>query len=102
MNPLRAVGRALLIPPIRFYKRFISPILPPACRYIPSCSQYAIEAIELHGPVTGSWLATRRICRCHPWGGHGWDPVPGSADAVEDACGGLTGGREEPEGRGGA
>ncbi len=92
-NPLRAVGRALLIPPIRFYRRFISPALPPACRYIPSCSQYAIEAIDLHGPVKGSWLATRRICRCHPWGGHGWDPVPGSPDAGDGVP--VAGSQEE-------
>jgi putative membrane protein insertion efficiency factor len=97
-----AIGRALLIPPIRFYRRFISPALPPACRYIPSCSQYAIEAIELHGPVKGSWLATRRICRCHPWGGHGWDPVPGSADAGDGApaAGSQEKGRRGGRGRG--
>ncbi|MFM2090708.1 MAG: hypothetical protein RLZZ127_1197 [Planctomycetota bacterium] len=101
---LRSIGRALLIPPIRFYRRFISPALPPACRYIPSCSQYAIEAIELHGPMQGGWLATRRICRCHPWGGHGWDPVPGSPDAMGDgtpAAGSHEEGRRGGRGRGG-
>ena len=46
------------------------------CRFSPSCSQYALDAIEIHGAWRGSWLATRRILRCHPWGGHGWDPVP--------------------------
>ena len=46
------------------------------CRYVPTCSQYADEAIELHGAVKGSWLGLRRLARCHPWGGHGWDPVP--------------------------
>jgi hypothetical protein len=66
----------LLIAPIRFYRRFISPYTPPSCRYTPTCSQYAIEALRKHGPFKGSWLAVRRILRCHPWGGHGYDPVP--------------------------
>lgn len=62
--------------PIRFYRRFISPLKPPMCRYLPTCSAYALEALERHGAVKGSWLATKRICRCHPWGGSGYDPVP--------------------------
>lgn len=49
---------------------------PSPCRYDPSCSSYAVEALQVHGAVRGSWLAVRRIGRCHPWGGHGWDPVP--------------------------
>lgn len=49
---------------------------PPSCRYVPSCSHYVDEAVQLHGVVKGSWLGFRRICRCHPWGGHGVDPVP--------------------------
>ena len=49
---------------------------PSPCRYAPSCSQYAIDALETHGALRGGWLASRRILRCHPWGGHGWDPVP--------------------------
>ena len=53
-----------------------SRILPPSCRYAPSCSQYAIEALEKHGAIRGGWLAAKRIMRCHPWGGHGYDPVP--------------------------
>lgn len=61
---------------VRVYQRWISPALPPACRYAPTCSNYMIEAIDVHGPIRGVWLGTRRICRCHPWGGHGWDPVP--------------------------
>lgn len=49
---------------------------PSPCRYQPTCSSYALEAVEVHGARRGSWLAVRRLCRCHPWGGHGWDPVP--------------------------
>lgn len=49
---------------------------PSPCRYLPSCSEYAVEALEVHGAVRGGWLSVRRICRCHPWGGHGYDPVP--------------------------
>ena len=66
----------LLTAPIHFYRRHISPLTPPACRFTPTCSQYAIEAIEKHGPVRGLWLALRRLLRCHPWGGSGYDPVP--------------------------
>lgn len=68
--------KRLLIFPIRFYQRSISPLFPPACRFTPTCSQYAIEAIDKHGPVKGLWLAIKRISRCHPWGGSGYDPVP--------------------------
>ncbi|MCI9285455.1 MAG: membrane protein insertion efficiency factor YidD [Muribaculaceae bacterium] len=66
----------LLILPIRFYQLCISPMLPAACRFTPTCSSYAIEAIQRHGPFRGSWLALKRIARCHPWGGSGYDPVP--------------------------
>ena len=66
----------LLILPILFYKSYISPLTPPSRRYTPTCSQYAIEAIRKHGPFRGLWLAIKRICRCHPWGGSGYDPVP--------------------------
>jgi putative membrane protein insertion efficiency factor len=61
---------------IAFYRRWISPLLPPRCRFIPSCSEYAFEAIESYGTVRGGWLATRRICRCHPFHPGGFDPVP--------------------------
>ena len=68
--------KTLLILPIRFYQRFISPLLPPACRFTPTCSQYAIEAIQKHGALKGLYLAIRRLLRCHPWGGSGYGPVP--------------------------
>lgn len=71
-NPITA----LLIAPIRFYQRCISPLTPPSCRFTPTCSQYAIEALRKHGPLKGSMLALRRLLRCHPWGGSGYDPVP--------------------------
>lgn len=72
----RRVFGGLFIALIRFYQYAISPYLSPSCRYSPSCSQYGIEAIRKHGPLRGGWLAVRRISRCHPWGGHGHDPVP--------------------------
>ncbi len=68
--------RRLLIKLIQFYKLLISPFFPPSCRYQPTCSSYAIEAIEVHGPIKGGWLAIKRIFRCHPWAPHGYDPVP--------------------------
>ena len=78
-----AVGRALsdaprqlLIALVRGYQVAISPLLPPACRYYPSCSAYAVEALERHGAVRGGWLAARRLARCHPFRPGGYDPVP--------------------------
>lgn len=70
--------RRLLIAPIRFYRYVISPWLGYNCRFTPTCSAYAIEAIETHGALCGSWLALRRILRCHPWCHGGHDPVPAS------------------------
>ena len=61
---------------IRIYQWVISPIIGPKCRYQPTCSHYAVEALKKHGPFKGFWLAIRRIARCHPWGRSGWDPVP--------------------------
>lgn len=66
----------VLLAPIRLYQRFISPALPPSCRYYPTCSSYAAEALQIHGAVRGSWLAVRRLGRCHPWHDGGHDPVP--------------------------
>lgn len=61
---------------LRGYKRFISPLLPPACRFHPTCSEYAAEAIETHGALKGTALAVGRLARCHPWSAGGFDPVP--------------------------
>jgi putative membrane protein insertion efficiency factor len=66
----------LLTIPIKIYQWIISPALPKTCRYYPSCSEYAIEALKVHGPLKGLILGTKRILSCHPWGGHGHDPVP--------------------------
>ena len=71
----RAIGWVLILP-IRFYQKFISPLKPPTCRFTPTCSQYAIQAIRKHGPFKGLALALWRILRCNPWGGSGYDPVP--------------------------
>ncbi len=68
----------VLLMPVRGYRLLLSPVLPPSCRFDPTCSQYAITAIRTHGPVYGPWLAARRVLRCHPWGGQGYDPVPRS------------------------
>ena len=68
--------RAALIAPIRLYQWTLSPLLGVNCRYAPSCSAYAVEAIATHGALRGGWLGLKRILRCHPWGGSGYDPVP--------------------------
>lgn len=75
MKPQQLLRR-LAILPIKFYQYCISPMKPPTCRFTPTCSAYAAEAIMRHGIVRGSWLAVRRLLRCHPWGGSGYDPVP--------------------------
>lgn len=71
----KGLGFIFLIP-VYFYKFFISPFTPASCRYTPTCSTYAIEAVKIHGPFKGTWLAAKRIARCHPWGSSGYDPVP--------------------------
>jgi putative membrane protein insertion efficiency factor len=73
---ISALTVRILIVPIRFYQMAISPLMPPSCRFTPTCSEYARQAIIKHGPVKGLYLAVRRILRCHPWGGSGYDPVP--------------------------
>ena len=66
----------LLLLPIYFYQRCISPLTPPSCRFTPTCSEYAVQSIRKYGPIKGLYLAVRRLLRCHPWGGSGYDPVP--------------------------
>ncbi len=61
---------------IRLYQGMISPFFPPSCRFAPTCSVYGVEALKKHGPIKGAWLTIKRIAKCHPWGGSGYDPVP--------------------------
>ncbi len=75
-GPLAAALVRILSLPIQLYRRYISPQLPPLCRYEPSCSRYALEALEVHGPLAGLALTAWRLCRCQPFGGRGFDPVP--------------------------
>jgi len=76
MSPLAR----LVALPIKAYRLFLSPWLGHSCRYQPTCSQYALEALERHGALRGTWLTLRRLVRCHPWGGTGYDPVPPQKD----------------------
>ncbi|SOB94765.1 membrane protein insertion efficiency factor YidD [Rhodobacter maris] len=72
--------------PVRFYRLVLSPWLGNGCRYQPTCSVYALEALERHGALKGGWLAAKRLLSCHPWGGHGYDPVPGADPAHDAGC----------------
>ena len=76
MNAISRIPLYLIRGLIRVYQLLISPVLAGSCRYHPTCSQYALEAVEEHGPFKGAWLALKRIGRCHPWGSSGFDPVP--------------------------
>ena len=73
---VRRLFIAFLVLLVRIYQYTLGPILPNACRYAPTCSQFAITAIKKYGPIKGAWLAAKRIASCHPWGGSGYDPVP--------------------------
>lgn len=73
---MRSPAALLAIVVIRVYQRVISPMFPPTCRFMPTCSNYALTAIERHGVVRGGWLALKRVGRCHPWNPGGYDPVP--------------------------
>lgn len=66
----------ILVGMVRFYQLAISPLFPPSCRHVPTCSNYTIEALKIHGPLRGTWLGIKRIVKCHPWGTSGYDPVP--------------------------
>jgi len=85
LRHLRDTASGLLRLPIHVYRLAISPYLPMSCRFHPTCSGYALEALRVHGPLTGSGLVLRRLLRCHPWGGEGYDPVP-SAGADHSHC----------------
>jgi putative membrane protein insertion efficiency factor len=76
MNLLKKLFSLPFILLIRIYQVVISPILGPKCRFTPTCSQYGLEAFRTYGPVKGMYLTLRRVVRCHPWGDHGYDPVP--------------------------
>lgn len=71
-----SLSARLLVVPVHLYRWLVSPMIGPRCRYCPTCSEFALEALGRHGAVRGSWLTLRRVCRCHPWGGSGFDPVP--------------------------
>lgn len=75
-SPLSRAVAWLLSLPVYFYRACISPMFGPCCRFTPTCSEYALQALKKHGALKGSYLAIRRILRCHPWGGSGYDPVP--------------------------
>ncbi|XOV67215.1 MAG: membrane protein insertion efficiency factor YidD [Fluviicola sp.] len=76
MQIVRLVLGAPIILLVKIYQWIISPLIPQSCRYTPTCSVYMIEAIRVWGPLKGTWLGLKRIASCHPWGGHGHDPVP--------------------------
>ena len=80
------VARVLLVP-VNFYRRWISPVLPPSCRFEPSCSAYAVEALSTRGALRGSWLTVRRLLRCGPWHPGGYDPVPLPRQDLEEPAG---------------
>ncbi|MGI9261625.1 MAG: membrane protein insertion efficiency factor YidD [Woeseiaceae bacterium] len=85
---MRLIGKVLALPLLGLvwlYRTAISPLLGANCRFEPSCSAYAEEALRVHGGIKGGWLALKRICRCHPWGGSGYDPVPPAGKQPDEA-----------------
>ena len=93
------VARVLLVP-VNFYRRWISPVLPPSCRFEPSCSAYAVEALTTHGALRGSWLTIRRLLRCGPWHPGGYDPVPPRRSSTVRSASSANEDLEEPAGAG--
>ena len=89
MRPTVLAARAA----VRFYQYFLSPLIGPTCRFAPSCSEYALEAIIRFGALRGTGLAVRRLARCHPWGGSGYDPVPSAHHHHHMDCGDAAAGR---------
>ncbi|GHV44352.1 putative membrane protein insertion efficiency factor [Bacteroidia bacterium] len=75
-NKFKHIINNIALLPVFFYRAVISPLKPATCRYTPTCSEYAIQAVRKYGIFKGGWLALRRLARCHPWGGSGYDPVP--------------------------
>ena len=73
---MKKLIRNIFLLPVYFYRYCISPLTPPSCRYTPTCSQYMVEAVQKYGIFKGTWLGIKRIARCNPWGGSGYDPVP--------------------------
>lgn len=85
---MKVIGRVLawpLLGLVWIYRNAISPLVGANCRFQPTCSKYAEEALRKHGAFKGGWLAIRRIGRCHPWGGSGYDPVPGTEENIDEA-----------------
>lgn len=80
MSAAKTVTRIIFLTPIWIYRFCVSPFIAPLCRHLPTCSEYAVEAIERNGAWKGSWLTLSRLLRCHPWGSHGFDPVPDLRD----------------------
>lgn len=83
MPMARRLPSLVLDATVRVWQLCLSPLFPGSCRFEPSCSSYAREAVAAHGALDGTWLAVRRICRCHPWGSAGWDPVPASTRKLD-------------------
>jgi uncharacterized protein len=95
----RSPGARVVLALLGFYRKYISPGLPPTCRFYPSCSAYAVEAVTTHGVVRGCWLATLRLLRCHPWHPGGVDPVPPLRDTSSGSAGSSAEDRTTGEAR---
>jgi putative membrane protein insertion efficiency factor len=98
--PSPTVAGRLCLAMIRGYRLVISPLLPPSCRFAPSCSEYALIAVERFGAVRGSWLAVRRLARCHPFHRGGWDPVPEKSAGIHPSCAHTSADDGGPDSRG--